>query len=295
MRQNFLSSFSPLLITIPRIRDTPKDYCMVTSIFKDRENQKLSWYRELLTVLIRRNLKRRYRGSFLGIYWSLLNPLVMTGLYTAIFGTTFAQYYDNSALNYILAAFTGLVVINFFSSSTAQALSSVVENGGMVNKIRLPLFIFPLSTIGANVFQLVMGVLPLLVVVTLIISKSLVNVLALALPIAGLVLVCTGVGMLMSALYVFFRDLSYFYELLTFFLWISSPIFYPKDIVPDNVAQFLILNPIYPIIESIRQISLSGNLPDLGLIAHSLISGLIVLTIGAVTFSTWRSQFMDLL
>lgn len=268
---------------------------MVTTILKNQGNVQLSWYRELLTVLVRRNLKRRYRGSFLGIYWSLLNPLVMTLLYTAIFGTTFAQYYNDSTLNYILAAFTGLVVINFFSSSTVQALSSVVENGSMVNKIRLPLFIFPLASIGANVFQLVMGVLPLLIVVTLIISKSLVNVLALSLPIIGLVLVCTGVGMLMSALYVFFRDLSYFYELLTFVLWISSPIFYPKDIVPTEVAKFLVLNPIYPIIESIRQIALSGNLPDIGLISHSLISGLIVLTVGAVTFNTWRSQFMDLL
>ncbi len=268
---------------------------MFTSILKNKGSQQLSWYRELLMVLIKRNLKRRYRGSFLGIYWSLLNPIAMTGLYSAIFGAAFAAYYGNSALNYMLAAFTGLVVINFFCTSTAQALPSVVENGGMVNKIRLPLFVFPLSTIGANVFQLFMGAFPLLIIVTLIISQSLVNVIALILPITGLVLVCTGIGMLMSALYVFFRDLSYFYELLTFLLWISSPIFYPKDIVPENVARFLVLNPIYPIIESIRQISLSGDLPDLILIAHSLISGLIVLTIGVVGFSIWRSQFMDLL
>ncbi|MGB5709775.1 MAG: ABC transporter permease, partial [Waterburya sp.] len=253
---------------------------MVTSIPKNLRNQELSWYRELLIVLIRRNLKRRYRGSFLGIYWSLLNPLVMTGLYTAIFGATFAEYYNNSALNYVLAAFTGLITINFFSSSTAQALASVVENGAIVNKIRLPLFVFPLSTIGANVFQLLMGAFPLLVVITLISSKSLINAFALLFPIAGLILVCTGVGMLMSALYVFFRDLSYFYELLTFLLWISSPIFYPVEIVPESVSQFLILNPILPIIESIRQISLSGELPDLTLIAHSLASGSIVLVIG---------------
>jgi lipopolysaccharide transport system permease protein len=271
---------------------------MVTSIFKKQRRKELLWYRELLLVLMRRNLKRRYRGSFLGIYWSLLNPLAMTGLYTAIFGATFAQYYGNSSLNYVLAAFTGLVVINFFSASTAQALSSVVENGGMVNKIRLPLFIFPLSTIGANIFQLLLGAFPLLVIVTLLrnnISHSLINVVALFLPITGLILVCTGIGMLMSALYVFFRDLSYFYELLTFLLWISSPIFYPPDIVPQAVKQFLILNPILPIIESIRQIALLDSLPDLGLIAHSLISGLIVLTIGSVAFSHWRSQFMDLL
>ena len=268
---------------------------MITSILTNQRNKELSWYRELLIVLIRRNLKRRYRGSFLGIYWSLLNPLAMTSLYAAIFGATFAEYYDNSTLNYILAAFTGLVVINFFSASTAQALSSVVENGGMVNKIRLPLFIFPLSSIGANVFQLLMGAFPLLIIVTLVFSRNLLNVVALLFPFTGLILVCTGVGMLMSALYVFFRDLSYFYELLTFVLWISSPVFYPAEIVPEAVTRFLILNPILPIIESIRQISLSGNFPDFGLIIHSLLSGLIVLTIGTVAFSSWRSQFMDLL
>ena len=267
---------------------------MVTFV-SDKKSGELSWYKELLTVLIRRNLKRRYRGSFLGVYWSLLNPMAMTGLYTAIFGAAFAQYYNNSSLNYILAAFTGLVVINFFSSSTAQALPSVVENGGMVNKIRLPLFIFPLATIGANIFQLLMGAFPLLVVVTLVISKSPINVVALLVPITGLILVCTGVGMLMSALYVFFRDLSYFYELLTFLLWISSPIFYPPDIVPESVSRFLVLNPILPIIESIRQIALSGNLPEISLMIHSLISGLIVLTIGIMAFSSWRNQFMDLL
>ena len=268
---------------------------MVKSVLNKQQNSQLFWYWELFSVLMRRNLKRRYRGSFLGIYWSLLNPMAMTGLYTAIFGAAFARYYDNSSLNYILAAFTGLVVINFFSSSTAQALPSVVENGGMVNKIRLPLFIFPLSTIGANIFQLLMGAFPLLVIVTLIISQSLINAIALLLPIFGLILVCTGVGMLMSALYVFFRDLSYFYELLTFLLWISSPIFYPPDIVPESVNRFLVLNPILPIIESIRQISLSGDLPDLSLIFHSLVSGTIVLTIGIMAFSSWRKQFMDLL
>ncbi|MEO1340241.1 MAG: ABC transporter permease [Cyanobacteria bacterium J06635_13] len=268
---------------------------MVRSFFNKQQYKDLFWYRELLVVLIRRSLKRRYRGSFLGIYWSLLNPLAMTGLYTAIFGAAFAKYYDNSSLNYILAAFTGLVVVNFFSSSTAMALSSVVENGSMVNKIRLPLSIFPLAAIGANVFQLMLGALPLLMVVTLFISRSPLNAIALLLPVTGLILVCAGVGLLMSGLYVFFRDLPYFYELLTFMLLMGSPIFYPPDIVPDAVQKFLILNPILPIIESIRQIVLSGSYPDLTLIAHSLANGLVVMLVGVLIFSRWRSQFMDLL
>ena len=255
----------------------------------------LQWYWDLFYVLVRRNLKRRYRGSFLGIYWSLLNPLIMTGLYTAILGSAFSSYYDNSILNYVLAAFTGLVVINFFSSSTTQALSSIVENGAIVNKISLPLFIFPASTIGANIFQLLLGAFPLLAIVTAISSRNIINIIALIFPLFALILVCLGMGLIMSALYVFFRDLPYFYELFTFLLWISSPVFYPPAIVPEQVRNFLILNPLFPIIESLRQISLSGELPAINLIIHAAIGGIIILTFGLVTFRFWQNQFMDLL
>ena len=180
-------------------------------------------YRELLQVLVTKNLKARYRGSFLGIYWSLLNPAIMTGLYAAIFGTAFSSYYQDSVINYMLAAFTGLVVINFFSASTSQALPSIVSNGTILNKIRLPISAFPISTVAANIFQFATAVLPLLIIITLINSRSLLNVLALLLPLLALVLVCTGIGLLISSLYVFFRDLPYFYELVVFVLWMSSP------------------------------------------------------------------------
>lgn len=252
-------------------------------------------YWELLYVLVARNLKVRYRGSFLGVYWSLLNPMLMTGAYTAIFGTAFASYYGNSIFNYVLAVFTGLLVINFFSASTSQALWSVVNNGSLLNKIRLPVSVFPVSIIAANVFQLAVGVLPLLVLMTLVNSKSLVNVLALLLPLLALSLVCTGVGFLASALFVFFRDLPYFYELIVFVMWLSSPIFYPSAIVPASVKSILVLNPLLPVIESIRQISLSAALPEFSLIGQSLLSGVIMLVIGWSCFHGWRHLFMDLL
>lgn len=81
----------------------------------------------------------------------------MTGLYTAIFGATFSDYYNNSILNYILAAFTGLTIFHFFSGSTSQALPSIVDNGGLLNKICLPVSVFPLSVITANIFQVANG------------------------------------------------------------------------------------------------------------------------------------------
>ena len=124
-------------------------------------------YWDLLSVLVPQNLKVRYRGSLLGIYWSLLNPIIMTVLYSTIFGTTFAVYYDNSIVNYVLAAFTGLLVVNFFNASTTQALTSIVENGSLLNKIRLPVPVFPIAMIGANIFQFMVGSFPLLAIVEL--------------------------------------------------------------------------------------------------------------------------------
>jgi ABC-type polysaccharide/polyol phosphate export permease len=224
-----------------------------------------------------------------------LNPLIMTGLYTAIFGATFASYYGNSIINYMLAALTGLLVINFFSACTSQALTSVVGNGALLNKIQLPVSVFPVSMISSNVFQFSVGAFPLLAIMTLLNSKSLINVIALVFPFLALILVSTGVGFLVSALYVFFRDLPYFYELVVFVIWISSPIFYPAAIVPKPVKQFLGLNPLSPIIESLRQITLSGSPPDLGLIWGALLSGIIILALGWTCFHLWRHQFMDLL
>ena len=252
-------------------------------------------YWELIQVLVTRNLKGRYRGSFLGVYWSLLNPLMMTGLYTAIFGATFASYYNNSIINYVLAAFTGLVVVNFFATATMQALSSVVGNGTLLNKISVPVSIFPVSMIAANMFQFIVGALPLLVVVTMITSKSMLNVLALPLPLLGLILLCMGVGFLISTLYVFFRDLPYFYEVLMFALTLSTPIFYPAAIVPEKVRIYLALNPLSPIIESVRQITLSGKAPDFYLIGNACISGIIMFLVGWSFFRLKQSEFMDLL
>jgi ABC-2 type transport system permease protein/lipopolysaccharide transport system permease protein len=252
-------------------------------------------YWELLSVLVPQNLNTRYRGSFLGVYWSLLNPIIMTTLYTVIFGTTFASYFEGSIINYMFAAFTGLLVINFYNSSTTQALSSIVINGDLLNKIKLPIPVFPLSMIAANIFQFVVGSLPLLIIVTLIKTHNIVFVFSLLLPFTALVLVCAGVGLFVSALFVFFRDLGYFYEIATFIVWITSPVFYPAEIVPQRVQPFLYLNPLVPIIESLRQISLEGSFPEIGHLIKGFLSGIIILTLGWLFFRRVQSSFMDLL
>lgn len=252
-------------------------------------------YYELLLILTQRNLKQRYRGSILGIYWSLLNPLIMTVIYATVLGSAFAAYYNNSLIDYVLAAFTGLATIYFFSGSTSQALRSVVSNGNLLNKVKLPTSVFPFSTIAANVFQFTFSSLPLLIIITLINSRSLLHVLLLFLPILSLILLSIGTGFILSSLYVFFRDIPYFYEVFVYSLRIATPVFYPMEIVPDKIKTFLLLNPLAQIIESVRQISLEGEVANLVSISSTLLVCLMICIIGWLLFNRLQSQFMDLL
>jgi lipopolysaccharide transport system permease protein len=271
---------------------------MIRSIKTHSKLSAIQRYWELVSVLAGREIKVRYRGSFLGVYWSLFNPLMMTGLYAIIFGAVFKKYYHDSLWEYMLAAFTGLTVIQFYNTSTSQSLVSIVGNNSLLNKVKLPVSIFPISIIVANTFQLLIGMLPLLIIVSIFLSpnpSSLINVIAIPLPLLALILIATGVGFLTSSLYVFFRDLPFLYELVQFVILMGSPTFYPSEIVDVRIRPLLGLNPLYPVIESLRQIVLSGNSPDLFLIVRALLSGTIIFGIGWICFNWLRPKFMDLL
>lgn len=252
-------------------------------------------YLELLEVLTMRHLNARFRGSRLGVLWSLLNPVIMTGVYTAIFSKSLLRYYGGSMWQYALAVFVGLITINLFSGATAQALHSIVGNGQLLNKIRLPINIFPMSYVGSYLLQFAIGTLPLLVVLTAVTSKSIVNVVALVLPLAALSMLCVGASLVVSVLFVYFRDLPYFYELVVFMLWITSPVFYPAAIVPQSVRHVLAFNPIAQVIASLRQIALSGDTPDLPQAGIALVSGLAVLLAGATVIRSTRYRLMEML
>jgi lipopolysaccharide transport system permease protein len=252
-------------------------------------------YRDLVRVNAVRWLKVRYRGSILGVFWSLSNPLIMTTVYTLVFGTAFKSYYNNSLVDYVLAVFVGLAFLGYFSIATANALPSIVNNGSLMNKIALPPSIFPVSTVVAATFQLCVGVLPLLAVVSIVTSHDPLNAVALLVPAAALALMSMGFAFAASAVHVHFRDTSYIYELVVFVLWITSPIFYPEALVPATVRGYIAFNPLAVIIESARQIVLSGDRPSFHLMGFAMLSSLIVLVVGASIYHALRRSFMDLI
>lgn len=265
------------------------------ALISSRGGPNLRRYFELVTTIAERNIKARYRGSILGVFWSLSNPLIMTGLYTVIFGTAFAKYYDNSILNYVLAVFMGLVAVTFFSQTSSQALSSIVANGSLINKIRIPLSVFPISIVVANLFQFTVGVLPVIVFVTLFASHRPERVILLIAPALALLLVTVGASLFISALFVFFRDLPYIYELFVFIVMITSPIFYPEEIVPANLRVWVHINPISAIVNDMRQIAFGVTAPHLSSLILTVLLGLATAVAGAASFLILRDPVKDLL
>ncbi len=249
----------------------------------------------MLAVLTERTLKARYRGSILGVYWSLLNPLLMTIVYTSVFGSAFAKYYDNSIVRYALSVFIGLAVIQFFAGATTQALPSVVVNSALLNKIKIPMEILPSSTVAAHSVQLAIGVFPLLVVMTLAVTHDPLRVLLLPFPLIGLVLLSGGVAYLVSTAYVYFRDIPHVYELVTFVAWVTVPVFYPAAIVPEHVRHLLYFNPLFPTITSLQDLAIGSGLPNFTAIAASLGTGIVAAALGLLVFEWRRPEFMDLI
>ncbi len=248
-----------------------------------------------MEIIASRTLQTRYRGSVLGVFWSLSNPIIMTAVYAIIFGTAFSSYYQGSVTRYVFATFVGLAVLSAFSATTSQSLTSIVVNGALLNKVRLPFSIFPVSNVAANFFQFFVGTFPLLCLITIVESRNPLNLLALFVPAIALILTSIGFSLLTSSLYVYFRDLEYLYEMVVFAVWITSPIFYPAALVPAKVQHFLFFNPIIYSVLSIRQIALSTEWPDPRLMGAALVSGAVWLLIGSVAFRFLKRDFMDLL
>ncbi len=249
---------------------------------------------DLIRISALRQLKARYRGTALGVMWSFANPLLMTALYTTIFGTAFASYYG-SKTTYVFSAFVGVVVVTFFLQATGEALGAVVANGGLLNKIAIDPEIFPIAAIAANTFQQSITAFPVILVLSAFLTHDPVRVLLVPVVLAGIVALVAGFGLVLATLYVFFRDLSYLWGIVGFVFWMTSPVFYPAELVPALVRHWVALNPVAMGISALREVTLAHGPLHSGTIVVFLIVAAAAALIGHVMFRSLRRDFMDLL
>lgn len=249
----------------------------------------------LVRIVAMRSLKVRYRGSALGILWSFANPLLMTAMYTIVFGAAFARDFGGSVAEYLVYVFVGLAAVTFFLNATSEALVAVVANGATLNKIALPPAVFPLAAVGAHLFQQLCTTFPLVLIVSVVTTHDPVRVLLVPVVLLSLSLLVTGFSLALAALYVFFRDLTYLWGIGGFMLWMTSPLFYPERVAPERVRVWFHVNPISQQLIALREVALGHGPLRLSLVLLALVTGVVACALGAGIFRATRREFMDVL
>ncbi len=245
-------------------------------------------YKFLIRQLVSRDFKTKYKRSILGVFWSFLNPLLTMAVQYVVFSSLFR--FD--VPHYPVYLITGIVIFNFFTEATNMALSSIVGNAGLITKVYMPKYIYPLTRVLSSLVNLVISLIPLMLVVLfsgIIPTKAyfLVIFVLLCLTVFSL-----GVGLLLAAAMVFFRDIQFLWGVLTMIWMYLTPIFYPESILPDNVAWVLGVNPLYYFITFARTCIMGGISPEPIVYVQCALMALGSLLVGSLIFRKSQDRFV---
>lgn len=244
-------------------------------------------YKSLLVELVRRDLKVKYRRSVLGYLWSLLNPLLMMLVISAVFSYVFR----NDIPNFPIYLLTGQIFFNFFSEATNSAMASIVEGGSLIKKVYIPKYIFPISKVFSCFVNLIFSLFA--IVIVLVITKTPVTPAILLFPLAlmYILLFAIGFGLILSVVAVYFRDVKHLYSVALVAWMYFTPLFYPVSILPKPVMSLMQINPLYHFIEYFRLI-VNGGIPTMSANVICLGFGVISILIGLLLFYKKQDGFI---
>lgn len=249
--------------------------------------------------MVWRDVVGRYKGSFLGLAWSFVTPLLMLLIYTFFFSIVFKVRWNGansqSTAAYAVILFTGMIVYGLFAECINRAPVLITGNVNFVKKVIFPLDVMPWVILGSALFHALVSLL-VLVAMQLIISHQLAwTGILFPLVLLPLVLFAMGFSWLLSSLGVYARDVGQVVNVLTTILMYLSPVFYPVNTVPERYRYWLNLNPLTFVIEEARNVLLFSSEPDwLGLAKWTLFGGLAA-WLGFWWFQKTRKGFADVL
>lgn len=248
-------------------------------------------YSFLLEQLVERDFKVKYKRSILGICWSLLYPLFMMMVMAIVFSNVFK--FSTPGVSYLTYLLTGLTYFNYFSEASNLSMSSVVANFSLINKVYIPKYIFPLSKCIFVGINFLLTLIPLYIII--IVTGTGLNWMHVFLPYSFLCLFLftIGMGLILSTVAVFIRDMFYIYGILLMIWTYLTPIMYDISIISNLKIQFLMkFNPLYQIITFARTIILYHQIPTLGQWIKCGLVGLIVFIIGIYVFKKNQDKFI---
>lgn len=254
-------------------------------------------YKNLLSELTRKSVKLKYRNSWLGIVWSFLQPLLNMIVLSVVFSSIFGRD-DKNVICYPVFLFSGRLLFEFFTTATRNAMTSFRRNAAIIKKVYVPKYMYPLASILSSFVTLAISMICYVMVwvffkltgisggANLVISW---RAFFIVIPLFCLLIFSTGVGLILSVLCVYFRDIEYIYDVLTKLLFYLLPVIYHIKKMPVKIRPFIRVNPLYHMIELFRQCILYSENMNLKMLLYAVASSLIMLIIGMIIFN-WKSD-----
>lgn len=248
----------------------------------------LKKYVFLFEELVKRDFKQKYKRTVLGMGWSILSPL----LQLLVMRLVFTQFFGRNTPHYTTYLFAGNLIFSFYRESTTGGMSALMNNSAIFTKINVPKFIFLLTKNVSSIINFGLTLLVFFLFTAIDGVAFSFKFLLLVYPILCLMVFNIGVGLILSALYVFFRDIQYLYDVFTMLLMYMSAIFYTVDGYPVFAQNLFYLNPIYCVIKYVRMIVLDGVIPGAPLHLLLLADAVCMLLVGAWIYKKKNHEFL---
>ena len=249
---------------------------------------KIKKHQFLFEELVKRDFKQKYKRTVLGMAWSILSPL----LTLLVMSLVFTQFFGRQMEHYTIYLFCGNLVFSYFKESTTGGMNALMSNSSIFAKVNVPKYMFLLSkNVSALInFGLTLSVFFLFALVDHI--RFGVHFLALLYPICCLVVFNVGVGLILSALFVFFRDTSYLYDVFTMLLMYMSAIFYTVETFPAVMQKLFLCNPIHCYIKYFRVVVLEGAIPSFSFHLLCAFYAVLLVAIGGFIYKKFNHKFL---
>lgn len=245
-------------------------------------------YQFLFEELVKRDFKKKYKRTVLGMLWSLLAPLLNVLILLVIFKHLFGRTQDH----FIIYIFSGTVMFSFYTECTQGCMRALMANAAIFTKINVPKYLFMFS----KAIQAFINYLLTLILYFVFCAFDGIefgpHMLSLIYPMLTSLVLCLGIGMILSALYVFFKDVEYLYSVFLTLLNYVSAIFYPVTIVPEQYRMLFYLNPVYCYIHYFRVVTIDGLIPSWKLHALCAFYALFFLAIGCIIYKKYNKEFL---
>lgn len=256
-------------------------------MFKDKFLN-IKKHKFLFEELVKRDFKKKYKRTILGFLWSMLSPLFMLGVMSFVF----SQFFGRTIEYYVLYILAGQIVFAYFSESTNSGMIALLANASIFSKINVPKYLFVLSK---NISALINFLLTIFIFFVFVFSYGIeinIKMLLIIYPIILLIIFNYGVGLFLSAIYIFFKDMQYLYSLILQVIMYGSAIFYNINILSENLQIIFYLNPVYVYILFIREVVIYSNIPDLFIWILALIYAVISLFLGMIIYRKYNYKFI---